>query len=215
MKTIYCIPGLGANEAMFSKLKPEHAEIRPLILPRPFSDESLSSYASRLVALIDVDRPFYLLGQSFGGILSIEMARMCHPEMIILVSSVKCRAELPWYGRLIGRFRLHHLAPLSHPEYTAPISIFLNGIESVEDRAVFKSFAASRDMALLKWSLDQTLKWPGCAIPDNLVHIHGTADRLLPARYVSPHIWIEGGTHFMMVTRGAEISALIDKLVTG
>jgi len=214
MKSVYCIPGLGASIAIFSKLTPQEAVVRPLKLPSPSKGETLDSFATRVIALIDTSQPFWLLGQSFGGILAMEMARLCRPEKLILVSSVKCRTELPWYGRLIGRLRLHRLAPLSYPKCTMPVSLFLNGIESTEDRAVFRSFAVGRDMALLKWSLDQALRWPGGAVPDNLVHIHGTADRLLPGRYVRPDIWIEGGTHFMIVTRGPEISALLDKLVT-
>jgi pimeloyl-ACP methyl ester carboxylesterase len=214
MKPIYCIPGLGASIAIFSKLKPRQAVIRPVRLPTPTEGESLDLYALRVVELIDTCQPFWLLGQSFGGILAIEMARLCRPEKLILVSSVKSRLQLPWYGRLIGRLCLHRLAPLSCQKYTEPISLFLNGIKSAEDRALFKSFAVGRDMPLLKWSLDQTLRWPGGAVPDNLVHIHGTADRLLPARYVKPDIWVEGGTHFMIVTRAAEISTLVDRLVT-
>ena len=214
MKPVYCIPGLGASVAIFSRLLTQEAVVRPLHLPSPSKGETLDDYVTRLVELIDTSQPFSLLGHSFGGILAMEMARLCRPEKLILVSSVKCRGELPWYARLIGRLRLHRLAPLSCPKYTTPVSLFLNGIKSPEDRTLFKSFAVGRDMALLKWSLDQTLMWPGCTVPDNLVHIHGTADRLLPARYVRPEIWIEGGTHFMIVTRGPEISALLDKLVT-
>jgi hypothetical protein len=55
---------------------------------------------------------------------------------------------------------------------------------------------------------------PERPLPTNLVHIHGTADRIFPARYVKPDVWINGGGHFMIVSRAAEISAWLDRLVT-
>jgi pimeloyl-ACP methyl ester carboxylesterase len=182
-------------------------------MPRPVSGESIGSYALRLKEQLDLNRPFWLLGQSFGGMLAIELARLCHPERLVLVSSIRCRKELPWYGRLIGNLRLHRLVPLSHPQYTSRISVFMNGIEAAEDLAVFKGFAEGRDIELLRWSVDQALTWRGSVAADNVTSIHGTTDRLLPIRYVKPDYRIEGGTHFMIVTQGPEISALMDRLL--
>ncbi len=215
MKTIYCIPGLGANETIFSKLNPRLAEIKPLKMPRPAPDESISSYAGRLAVQIDTSRPFWLLGQSFGGMLAIELAGRCQTERLILVSSARSRDELPWYGRLIGNLRLHRLVPLSQPRFISPVSKFLNGIKSAEDLAVLRGFAVGRDVELLRWSTDQAIRWRGGAAPANMVCIHGTADRLIPARNVHADYWIESGTHFMIVTRGQEISDLIDNLIAG
>ena len=167
----------------------------------------------RLTEQIDSSRPFWLLGHSFGGMLAMELAQQLRPERLILVSSVRSRRELPWYGRLAGRLKLHRLVPLAHPRFISPMSIFLNGIRTEEDLAIFKGFAVGRDLDLLRWSTDQALKWRGVTAPDTLVCVHGTADRLLPARYVHPDFWIEGGTHFMIATRAEEISALIDTLI--
>lgn len=214
MITIYCIPGLGATEAIFSRLKPRNADLRPLKLPRPADGENIRSYVSRLVGQVDTSHPFWLLGQSFGGILAIEMTRLCSPEKIILVSSVKCRKELPWYGRAIGAVRLHRLVPFSHPEYTLPVSRFLNGISTADERAVLEEMVAKRDVDLLRWSTDQAIRWQSGVIPENLLHIHGTADRLLPARYVNADVWIDGGTHFMIVSRAEEISRLLDRVTS-
>ena len=212
MKTIYCIPGLGATDAIFSRLKPKSVDLKPLKLPRPTDGDDIHSYASRLLGQLDTERPFWLLGQSFGGMLAIEMSRLCSPEKIILVSSVKCRQELPWYARLIGALRLHRLVPYSHPEYTLPVSRFLNGISTADERAVLKEMVAKRDVDLLKWSTDQAVTWHSGVAPDNLFHIHGTADRLIPARYVHADAWIVGGTHFMIVSRAEEISRLLDRM---
>jgi hypothetical protein len=61
--------------------------------------------------------------------------------------------------------------------------------------------------------VDQALRWKGGISSENLIHIHGTADRILPFKYVSPDFSIKGGTHFMIFNRAVEISALLEELV--
>ncbi|MGK6351614.1 hypothetical protein [Parapedobacter sp. DT-150] len=45
--------------------------------------------------------------------------------------------------------------------------------------------------------------------PSNTVHIHGTADRILPFRFVKADYVIPGGSHLMVVNRAKEISDII------
>jgi len=213
---VYCIPGVGGGEKIFSRLSPKQAEIVPLKWPRPERRENLQSYAKRLAAQIDTSRPFWLLGVSFGGMVAIELSRFLSPGRIVLVSSVKSRAELPWYGKLMGKMGVHHLVamPLAR-SFVAPGSYFL-GIETEEDYRLAKELVHNTDGPLLRWSIRQSWGWnPESSPPANLVHIHGTADRIFPARLVNPDIWIEGGGHFMIVSRADEISALLDRLIAG
>jgi hypothetical protein len=42
-----------------------------------------------------------------------------------------------------------------------------------------------------------------------LIHIHGTADDILPIKYTTPNYVIEGGSHFMVYAKAAEIMAFI------
>ncbi|MEW5796996.1 MAG: alpha/beta fold hydrolase [Candidatus Zixiibacteriota bacterium] len=213
LTSLYCIPGLGASPAIFSRLKLNHAEIRAVKCPTPQAQESIAKYASLLATQIDWSRPPILLGHSFGGILAIEIAAQRPVGKLILVSSVKHRRELPWYGRAIGSLRLHRLAPLSLQERSLKLSEYLNGIETEDELDMLRSMLAERDIGLLKWSIEQVLTWRGQDIPQDVVQIHGTADRLIPARFVKPDIWVEGGTHFMIVSRAPEISRLLDQIV--
>lgn len=212
---VYCIPGVGGGEKIFSRLRLKQAEVVPLKWLQPERGENLPAYAKRLAAQIDSSLPFWLLGVSFGGMVAIEISRFLSPGRVVLVSSVKSRGELPWYGRLLGKMGVHRLVamPLAR-SFVAPASHFL-GIETEEDYRLAKELVHSTSGPFLRWSIRQSWTWnPESAPPANLVHIHGTADRIFPARFVNPDIWIKGGGHFMIVSRADEISALLDRLVT-
>lgn len=48
-------------------------------------------------------------------------------------------------------------------------------------------------------------------LPENFIHIHGTANKILPlktAQYKIPH-----GEHFMIVTEGQQLSVIIRKIL--
>ena len=215
MMKVYCIPGVGGGEKIFSRLRLKKAEVVPLKWLQPERGENLPSYAKRLAAQIDTSRPFWLLGVSFGGMVAIELSRFLSPGRIVLVSSVRNRAELPWYGKLLGKMGVHHLAAMPLARSLVPLSSSILGVETEEDYQLLKELVNTTDGPFLRWSIRQSWRWnPEYPPPANLVHIHGTADRIFPARFVNPDIWIEGGGHFMIVSRADEIGALLDRLVT-
>ncbi len=67
------------------------------------------------------------------------------------------------------------------------------------------------DIEFNEWAVDQVIRWKNEEIPANLVHIHGTSDRIFPHFYINDAIWIKGGTHFMIVNRAKEISKILMK----
>jgi hypothetical protein len=41
------------------------------------------------------------------------------------------------------------------------------------------------------------------------VHIHGTADKILPIHFTKPNFKIKGGGHFMTLNKHSEIEAIL------
>jgi hypothetical protein len=68
-------------------------------------------------------------------------------------------------------------------------------------------------MQFVKWAIDAILHWKNKEIPSNIVHIHGTGDRLLPGNLVKADHIIKGGTHVMTMDNHDEISALLRQLI--
>src|SRR3954469_9497350 len=95
--------GLGCDERMVAPHRSIDADIdfAPWIDPLP--EESLFAYARRMAAAIDVSTPFYLAGISLGGMVALEVARVHRPLGLILLSTCRSRAGVPWPQRLIAQ----------------------------------------------------------------------------------------------------------------
>lgn len=99
MQQIYCIPGLGADHRLFSKLKLE-AELIPVEYITAESDDTAQSYAAKLLTQIKEENPI-LMGVSLGGILAIEISKLIPVKKLILISTVKSKgtSSILLFGR--------------------------------------------------------------------------------------------------------------------
>lgn len=79
----------------------------------PNPNESIESYAKRLIPQIDVNTEFGLLGVSFGGLISIELGKQINPQKIILISSVETSNQLSSRYLKIGKSGILNLIPNS------------------------------------------------------------------------------------------------------
>ena len=55
------------------------------------------------------------------------------------------------------------------------------------------------------------MTWKNKTIPDNLVHIHGTADRVIDARKINADYLVQEGSHFMVINKAEEINRIINR----
>jgi hypothetical protein len=69
------------------------------------------------------------------------------------------------------------------------------------------------DHVFLKWVLGKIANWKNVIEHKNLIHIHGTADRLFLFKYVKCGISVKDGGHFMTVNKAKELSAIIRQLL--
>lgn len=69
------------------------------------------------------------------------------------------------------------------------------------------------DIRFVRWAISAILHWKNMTIPGNIIHVHGSADKLLPCRYVKADYVIEGGTHVMTLDKHPEISRLLQQLI--
>ncbi len=214
MKTIYCISGLGADEKAFSKLDIPGYSLRVISWKLPEPQETISAYATRMRAEINEEQPV-LMGLSFGGIMSIEIAKQVPIEKIILISSVKTRKELPGWMKMTGRIGLHKVVPLRSTKLTEPFQNFTLGVTNEEERRMAIAYRRNVDMRYTKWAVDQVLTWKNDWDPGNIYHIHGDKDRMFPVKKANPHYTVSQGGHFMIMNKAAEISTQISAFLQG
>ena len=108
LKNVYIFSGLGADERIFQRLDLSGFSTIFIKWEVPFKNETIENYASRLIRQITEPRPI-LLGLSFGGLISVEIAKQIETEKVILIASAQTREEIPLYYRLAGKLKLHKL----------------------------------------------------------------------------------------------------------
>jgi len=208
MRRIYCISGLGADQRVFQKLRIPGAELVPVAWPAFDRYDDMPCYAQKVLAQIPEEKPV-LIGVSFGGMLSVEIARQLPVTKAILVSSAKTRDELPQVGGFVQFLLRNNMIPLGllknfHNQMAARF-----GASTEEEKKLLVSIVSETDNSFVRWALQVLLGWQNHEVPPGVVHIHGTADRMIPPDNVKPDYWIDGGTHFMIYDRAAEISGII------
>jgi pimeloyl-ACP methyl ester carboxylesterase len=205
---IHCISGLGADEKVFSRLSLPGVELRPVPWLKPERKESIRHYGARMNEQISGDLPI-LLGVSFGGVMSLEIAKIRPTKKVVIVSSVSNHHQLPIWMRISGRTGLNKIAPIRPFKFLRPIQNRLLGAITAEERSIADHYRSKADPVYLKWAVNTILNWKNDWQPDSFVHIHGDQDRMFPIRYVRPTHTIAGGNHFMVYNRAEEVSRLL------
>lgn len=211
MKKVYFISGLGADKRAFSFLDLSFCEPQFIEWIKPLEKESLKSYALRLRQQIPEEHPT-VVGVSFGGMLATEMAKEDKLMNVIIIASNKSSAEFPAYLRVGKYLPVYKWLPEKLIKNQTVLNWVL-GVEKDEQRKLINAIVADIDPYFLKWAIDAILHWKETSIPDNVKHIHGSADKLLPYRLTKAEHTIEGGTHMMTLYKHKEISDLLCKLI--
>jgi esterase/lipase len=212
IKHIYFISGLGADERVFDFLRLDNSIRKHFIKwqkPEPY--ESIETYAKRLSQQIDQSKNFALTGLSFGGMIAVEMTKYIKPSKIIIISSARDKNAISALYKLAGKLRLHEITPGFILKSYNFISRYFFGIESKEDKELFKNILKDTDLYFLRWALGEIIRWKNQRVISGLIQIHGTKDRII--KYRQANYTIEGGGHFMIVNKAGEISEIINSLL--
>ena len=157
--TIYFISGLGADRRAFQRLKlPDTIRVRHIDWIEPIGDEPLADYCNRLSKGIDRSEEFIIVGLSFGGIVTIEIAKVLQPKQVIIISSVSTREEFPFLYKLIGRLGLHQLAPSFLFKRPNILVYWFFGARTVGEKRLFKQFLSNSTPTFLRWAIDKVLR---------------------------------------------------------
>jgi pimeloyl-ACP methyl ester carboxylesterase len=211
-KNIYIFSGLGADERVFQKLDFTGYSVNFIKWEIPLEHESIESYATRLTTQITASRPS-LIGLSFGGLISIEIAKQIETEHVILIASAKNRHEIPWYYRWSGKSGFHKHLPTQLLKGKNVLSDLVYKGNSEDDKQILQAIFAGTNTTFLKWAIDQVVHWQNEAKLENITHIHGSADPIFPLRYVSCNIKINEGGHMLTLKNPVEISEILRRIL--
>ena len=207
---LYFISGLGADERMFQKLViPEKYKIIHIKWPELDFNETLNSYCKKISSKIDSSQEFGLIGLSFGGMVATEITKFLHPKVIIIISSISTKYELPFQYIICRFLRLHQLVPTFSMNKIYPFSYWYFGVIKQKDKNLLKEIIKDTPPIFLKWAINEILNWQNVVRPNNLYHIHGTKDKLFPFKITKADKGIENGGHLMVYTNADLVSNII------
>jgi hypothetical protein len=150
-----------------------------------------------------------LMGLSFGGMMSIEIAKLVEVEKVIIISSIKSANELPGWMRFAGKLRLDKMVPLKSFKVMEPVQNYKLGVTNEEERRMAIEYRRSADSRYTNWAINQVLNWKNDWRPPAIYHIHGTKDRMFPIKKIIPDYTVNEGGHLMIMNKADEINAYL------
>ena len=209
---VFFIPGLGADKSVFQFLDLDFCEPVHIEWLKPAPGETLADYAIRLQQKF-IPEDAVIVGLSFGGMLATEIAKRNPGMKVILISSAKTYLEIPAYLRAFKKMPLYKWLPHKYLKSFVWRLHNLFGIKSEKPAVVFKKIFETLDIDFTVWAMQAIVCWRNTDIPSNIIHIHGTLDKVLPYKFVHCHHTIERGGHLMVMEQHDEISILLKKII--
>ncbi len=214
MTSIYLISGQGADERLFRDFSfSNEYEVKCLDFVLPHPNSSMQDYARQLTEQITPTNDIILIGVSIGGMLASEISELIECKRVIVISSAKTRLELPRKYRIFKNFQLQKLIPPSFLKRSAKIAQPILEPDSNKEKELFDEMLDGKDPLFLKRTIDMIVKWDRLTPIDNIIHIHGDADNTIPLKHVKADYIIKGGSHMMALTKGREVSDLINEIL--
>jgi len=211
---VYLMPGMAANPLIFEhiKLPEDEFQIHWLEWKIPVKNESLESYAKRMIEDISHDS-IVLLGVSFGGILVQEMSKYITLKKLFVVSSVKSHHELPKHLKLLKYTKAYKILPTQLVSNVDLLAKFAFG-ETIKKRVkLYKKYLSVNDKTYLDWAIKQVVCWDQDEANSNAIYIHGDNDFVFPHSSDGNCIVIKGGTHIMIINKYKWFNENLPKLI--
>lgn len=212
-KDVYLLPGWGTDCRIFFQLDIPGTTFHEMNFLSPEKNDSLQDYAKRLIDHYKVKANSSFVGCSFGGIVATEIAKQIAVDKVVLISSVKTKAELPsritrWRG-----FPIEKLPTAGLIRWWMTHFSFL--LKKMDERfqVKFKEMVLNNDELFLRKSIHWIVNWDNDSAAENCLHIHGDRDIIFPIENIVGCEEIRRGDHLLLVNRPDEINGLIESFL--
>ena len=203
------LPGLGSTPAVFDHQRKAFGDRleTPAFIPHE-QGESVAAYAKRWAMKLSKpndDRPLFIGGVSFGGMLAQEMALHLSPKprAVLLISTTREPDKITGImqlAELLGRY-----VPTGSVNSTLPLMKLMFAMrEGLDDDDKGRLMQAAKDVdpGLTKWASSVAVSWPGFRAPSNYppVHqIHSKKDWVIRAPSADvPNVELLDGSHHLL-----------------
>lgn len=211
---VYFMPGLAASPSIFERIElpKDTFEMHLLEWFLPNKNETLQSYAKRMAEKVKHDNAV-LVGVSFGGVLVQEMAQFLNLKKLIIVSSVKCNAELPRRLKFAKTTKAYKLLPTGLMQDVELLTKLAFGDVLKKKLKLYEQYLHRREKEYLDWAIEQMVCWERVEVDAKVIHIQGDADEVFPVKNIKKFINVKGGTHLMILNRYKWFNQNLPKII--
>ena len=208
------MPGLAASPSIFERIElpKETFEMHLLEWFLPNKNETLQSYAKRMAEKVKHENAV-LVGVSFGGVLVQEMAQFLNLKKLIIVSSVKCNAELPRRLKFAKTTKAYKLLPTGLMQDVELLTKLAFGDVLKKKLKLYEQYLHRREKEYLDWAIEQMVCWERVEVDAKVIHIQGDADEVFPVKNIKKFINVKGGTHLMILNRYKWFNQNLPKII--
>ncbi len=211
---VYLFPGQGSDERIFSNIRLDSTyQTININYPVPAKKSCMKDYARIISSQIDTSSKYALIGVSFGGMICTELAEMLHPEKVIIISSAKCRNELPKRYTVMKKYPAYRLYPKKFIKFGTLLLQPTIEKNAGTEKNFFRDMLRKKDPQFLKETSGMMINWDRQTYAANIVHIHGSDDHVLNISKIKADYVIDHGTHIMTYDRGKELSEIIARIL--
>lgn len=202
------------NCKVFNKIElPQNCTKHYIEWMEPKETDSLNEYVKRMACSIDTNRPFILVGYSFGGIIIQEMNKFLTPDKNIIISSIKSQFEIPNIFKLAKSTHILKNIPTKLYRVNENISnLFARTLYKMTDEEVAE-YVSYISPIYMKWSTYQITNWHPTYEIKNLFHIHGTKDQIFSSDKIKDAYIIEGGDHLMILRKPEDVNGILSDII--
>jgi pimeloyl-ACP methyl ester carboxylesterase len=216
MPKLYFISGLGADCRAFGLIDSfEGYESIFLEWISNHKNESLKSYASRLIERHSITENDIIVGLSFGGLVAQEIIKLTSCKTIILISSFRDKHDLKPQLQFLLNLHLYHLLPNYKISWFDKFVVHFFSIKSKEGKEGFLDMMRKTDPKLTKWSMMQIRKFVFDKNHQWALHnIIGDKDKLLKTWGQEKNNYlINKGGHLMVYENAKEINKTLKEIL--
>ena len=177
--------------------------------------QKLGDYAKLIAQQIDTTQRFCIIGVSLGGMVASEMTTFLKPEKVIVIASAKSREELPRRYKFMRAIPFNKLIPGFIMKASTFIVQPLFEPDRKKEKETFVAMIKAIDPVFLKRATNMLINWEKTTYNPSIYHIHGDIDNTLPIKNIKYDLKIEGGSHMMTLTKGKELSPIINSVLRG
>jgi pimeloyl-ACP methyl ester carboxylesterase len=214
MSKLYLLPGLGDDHRIFEGIDLQGHEAVNVVWLEPEKQDTLSTYAQKLIDAYHITPQSIIIGNSLGGMLGIEIAKRIELNKVILISSIKTADEASIKSRL-KRYIPFYLSIRS--KLGALVKFMIRpfiGQKARDRQELFNNMEGNTSAAFYKWAKYAITYWDNQTVPKNVYHINGDQDNIFPYKRIKDAIIIKGGTHIMIRDKKNEINALLKEILS-